>query len=160
MSEAEDPLRSCGGCTACCYTHAVGEIRKYEFSDCPDCTSAGCAIYESRPRACGAYFCLWALQGVGNDTERPDKIGVVCNTLYTRFSDDDPPSILMLEARTDALTEMGAQSLLARVLASGTSVRTGSRDSSPRYAYHVSRRSMKAYGELLQGKNLKVVWHE
>ncbi|KND51027.1 MAG: hypothetical protein AB202_01290 [Parcubacteria bacterium C7867-007] len=158
--EAEVSIRSCEGCTACCYTHAVGEIQKWEFSTCASCNETGCGIYASRPRACGSYFCAWAVNDIGNDDERPDKVGVVCNTLFTRFTADDPPSILMLEAWPGALDEGPAQALLARILADGTSVRTGTRDGSPRWKYHVLKQTMETFGQMLEENNLKVVWHD
>lgn len=158
--DTDSDIRSCGGCTACCYTHAVGEINKYEFNTCTDCVSGGCRIYETRPRACGAFFCAWAVNDVGTLDERPDRVGVVCSSLYTRFTSDDPPSILMLEAWPGALSGAPAQVLLARLLANGTSVRTGEKDAHPRYQYHVLSSTMRAYGEMLEGKRYKVIWHD
>ncbi len=162
MDDVDDSvIRSCGGCTACCYTHAVGELKKWEFTVCGDCVGGGCKIYDTRPRACGSYFCAWAVNDIGTDDERPDKVGVVCNTLFTRSTKDDPPSILMMEAWEGALSEAPAQALLARVLASGTSVRTGTKNGEPRYQYHVLRHpSMESYGKMLESKRLRVVWHD
>lgn len=66
-------IRQCGGCTACCKTHAVPAVRKIEFEWCPHCeTGAGCRIYESRPLECRAFACLWTA-GEGTESERPDK---------------------------------------------------------------------------------------
>lgn len=158
--EADSDIRSCDGCTACCYTHAVGEIEKYEFTTCTDCVSGGCRIYESRPRACGAFYCAWAVNDIGTDDERPDKVGVVCSSLFVRFTKNDPPAIMMIEAWPGALAEPPAQALLARVLASGTAVHTAERNAHPRYQYHVLRSTMEAYGQMLEKKYYKVIWHE
>lgn len=150
-------IRSCDGCTACCYTHAVGEIKKYEFSACESCDpNKGCTIYDTRPRACGSYFCLWVLEGVGNDTDKPSEVGVVCNTIFTQ---DDPPAVLMMEVWPGASLEAPATRLITELLEQGTSVRVGIKDGNPRYQYHVRRDSMKAYGELLESKSYKVIWH-
>lgn len=158
--DTSEVIRSCGECTACCYTHAVGEIHKYEFNNCPDCTSTGCKIYEKRPRACGSYFCAWAVNDIGTYDERPDKVGVVCNTLYTRLTEKDPPSILMMEAWPGALEAEPAQRLMEHILKNGTSVRTGTKHGKPRYQYHVLRGVMDEYGRMLEQKKLTVVWHD
>ncbi len=159
--DAESGFRSCSGCTACCYTHAVGEIKKEMFTACPSCESnVGCKVYETRPRACGAYVCAWAIENIGNDDERPDKVGVVCNTMYTNITTNDPPSVLMMEAWPGALAEPRAQAFIARVLADGTAICTGSRTETPCYQYHVLRSTMEFYGRALEEKNYEVVWHD
>lgn len=66
----------------------------------------------------------------------------------------------MLEAWPGALDEGPAQALLARILADGTSVRTGTRDGSPRWKYHVLKQTMETFGQMLEENNLKVVWHD
>lgn len=160
MKTEESVLRSCDGCTACCYTHTVGELEKWEFTPCDLCTESGCSIYNSRPRACGAFFCAWAVHDVGRHEERPDRVGVVCSTIFTRFTDADPPLLLMMEAWPGALEQTPAKALLARTLASGTAVRSGTKSGVPRWQYHVARNSMQQFGYMLEQKNLKVVWHE
>lgn len=158
MSEDEMPVRSCGGCTACCYTHAVGELDKWELTACASCTADGCAIYASRPRSCGSFFCTWIVSEIGNEDERPDKVGVVCSVLYGRYTSEDPPSVLMLEAWPGAFEEAPAQMFLTRVLAGGTSARV--RTHGEILEYHVLKGSMDAYGRRLEESGCKVVWHE
>jgi hypothetical protein len=69
--------RKCGGCTACCKTHAIAEINKPTKEWCPHCLiGKGCAIYGSHPRTCQGYHCEW-LDGYGREEERPDKSKVV-----------------------------------------------------------------------------------
>lgn len=52
--------RSCGGCTVCCKTHAVLEIKKPFGKWCPHCdTSRGCRIYSNHPKACKEFRCEW-----------------------------------------------------------------------------------------------------
>jgi hypothetical protein len=161
---AEDPevtIRSCGNCTACCFTHAVDEIKKYEFTECPSCDkNVSCKIYKDRPRACGNYYCAWAVNDVGNDDERPNKVGVVCNTLFSSFTANDPPGILMMEVWPGAINDAPAQALIARILASGTTIRTGSIHAHPRYQYHVLRSTMQDFGQMVEEKHYAVVWHE
>lgn len=69
--------RTCGGCTACCLTHAILEIRKPAGKDCPFCKpNVGCNIYDNRPNGCLNFRCNW-LRGDGDDLCRPDRTGVV-----------------------------------------------------------------------------------
>ena len=69
--------RTCGGCTACCKTHGVAELKKQGGTICPHCNiGSGCRIYEERPESCQVFRCSW-LQGLGLDEYRPDKTGVV-----------------------------------------------------------------------------------
>lgn len=75
-----DKKRTCGGCTSCCFTHGVTEIKKQPRKDCSHCTSDGCGIYKDRPEACQKFRCAW-LMGIGEDIERPDLIGAV-STLH------------------------------------------------------------------------------
>lgn len=77
MDEATD--RSCGGCTACCKTHAVFEINKSQGEWCPDCAvGQGCRIYFMRPVSCKAFKCAWFMGvGVTELRHRPDKTNIV-----------------------------------------------------------------------------------
>ncbi len=77
MKHFTNEPRTCGECTACCWTHNVKEIRKPMRRWCPDCTQGvGCKRYETRPGACKEFSCAW-LWGYGPDSDRPDKLGVV-----------------------------------------------------------------------------------
>ncbi len=70
--------RSCGGCTACCFTHSVNMdgVQTRLFETCSHCVSGkGCAIYSTRPYSCSIYKCLW-LTGLP-EAMRPDIYGVV-----------------------------------------------------------------------------------
>lgn len=69
--------RTCGGCTACCKTHAVHSMYKRAWEWCLQCKIGdGCRIYNTRPTDCENFQCAWLL-GVGGPDYRPDKIGVV-----------------------------------------------------------------------------------
>lgn len=153
--------RSCGGCTACCYTHEVGEIRKYSFDQCNECMGGkGCRIYSTRPSGCAEFLCMWLSGEVGSEEQRPDKIGVVCSDTVSKQTKNDPPTILMMEAREGALEEAPVKSFMRELLRSGTSVKYGSR-SIPRFSYHVLRHSsMEAFGQMLENKGRRVIWHQ
>ena len=69
--------RVCGGCTACCKTHAVWDIAKPEREWCRHCDiGRGCLIYDTRPNQCVDFACQWLI-GFGEDSDRPDKSKVV-----------------------------------------------------------------------------------
>lgn len=70
--------RQCGECKACCHILAIPEIEKPFDTMCrhagpgPRC----CTIYDSRPKPCKEYQCLWKL-GAGTLEQRPDQLGLV-----------------------------------------------------------------------------------
>lgn len=95
--------RSCGGCTACCKTHAVFEIEKPMGKWCPHCrVGKGCAIYLDRPKACKDFVCEW-MKGFGKDEHRPDKTKIVLDF----FTGEVIPEIFQVwevtEGRIDSL---------------------------------------------------------
>ena len=69
--------RVCGGCTACCLTHEILEIKKPAGKLCPHCApGVGCNIYDHRPLGCSLFRCDW-LKGSIIESSRPDRSGVV-----------------------------------------------------------------------------------
>lgn len=93
--------RICGGCTACCKTHGIEELRKPPGRWCRHCNiGRGCSIYKDRPKSCRVYACSW-LQGVGRDEDRPDKINIV-----GEYSNADPlgPTLTIFEVEEGALS--------------------------------------------------------
>lgn len=54
------PDRSCGSCTLCCKLLGIEPLQKPPGEWCPNCVQGrGCAIYETRPDVCGAFYCTW-----------------------------------------------------------------------------------------------------
>ena len=71
------PARECGSCTMCCKTMSVWEIEKPNGVWCKHVKGhKSCEIYESRPRSCRDFNCLW-LRGVGTDAMRPDRSRII-----------------------------------------------------------------------------------
>ncbi len=104
--------RSCGDCTACC-THLLiedPELQKAPGVTCANCVN-GCAIYQTRPRACRTWFCGWRqMQQLGDDW-RPDLCGVL---IRTDTADDGTPEVyFQLIGRLDVVNNPS----LARVVA-------------------------------------------
>lgn len=69
-------VRPCDGCTVCCTVFGVEEINKPAWDSCPSLNERGCSIYETRPRHCRGFYCLYQ-HGIGTAMDRPDKLGVV-----------------------------------------------------------------------------------
>jgi len=69
--------RQCGDCTKCCTVMAVNEIGKPEHQSCQHQCAQGCAIYQTRPKACRDWSCLW-LHGATIGL-RPDLSHMVVN---------------------------------------------------------------------------------
>ena len=68
--------RECGSCDICCTVIAVPELNKPKYEQCRHVCSAGCGIYEERPKDCRSWKCAW-LSGMFLEEERPDKIKVI-----------------------------------------------------------------------------------
>ncbi len=69
-------MRSCDSCTACCGPGlAVQGAGKASHENCKHLTAAGCAIYNERPTGCRVWNCLWLRELVGQESERPNRVG-------------------------------------------------------------------------------------
>lgn len=90
--------RSCGTCAECCTWLGIEELRKWTGQTCKHLDgrnpSARCSIYESRPKACVEYYCLWRA-GFGPEELKPDKSGMLL-TPYRR--NDKADSLPVTEA--------------------------------------------------------------
>jgi hypothetical protein len=71
--------RACGGCVACCQVLNIDEPDMVKPGDqtCMHCTGRGCAIYDSRPKVCRNWDCVWRrIDSMPMET-RPDQLGVL-----------------------------------------------------------------------------------
>ena len=58
------PERSCAGCTLCCKLPAIPEIPKAVQTWCAQCDiGKGCKIYDTRPRTCRKFECVYLTSG-------------------------------------------------------------------------------------------------
>lgn len=71
--------RTCGDCNLCCKLLGVIEIEKPTNVWCKDCTPGkGCNIYNTRPRSCVDFECLWLqMQDTMPDYTKPSQSKVV-----------------------------------------------------------------------------------
>ena len=72
--------RACGGCRACCKLPDIPELNKPLNTWCEhvdfDQPEGGCSIHARRPATCRGFECAW-LSGLGDEEDRPDRLGVM-----------------------------------------------------------------------------------
>ena len=108
--------RVCGECQACCTTISVTDINKPKHTRCPNQCAAGCAIYDSRPQSCSTYKCSW-LEGHGRLADRPDKSGIIMETLTFHQQGKDPFTVICaLSASPTPLRSKHVRRLAAMVV--------------------------------------------
>jgi hypothetical protein len=96
--------RTCGGCTACCFTHAVVALEKRIGEWCPHCeVGAGCRIYLSRPEQCAGFSCLWIQGGWGDEHDRPDRLKVVVSGVAVNVGGRSIRVVQFIETETGAM---------------------------------------------------------
>lgn len=72
------PAKSCGSCTLCCKVMGIVELEKPGGTWCGHCKPGrGCAIYESRPKSCGEFNCLWLAEPSIPENLKPERTKVV-----------------------------------------------------------------------------------
>lgn len=82
--------RQCGTCAACCVYLKVPSIMKKALTPCHflkkmdteyTCgENNGCTNYDGKPDVCRDYRCSW-LEGYGDIEDRPDKSGLLIDTM-------------------------------------------------------------------------------
>lgn len=119
------PARTCGSCTACCWSMGITQLDKPERTRCSYLRPrgvegrGGCSIYSKRPSECAAYECAH-LEGV--DVPRPDQCGVIFTRIVKAgpfaalVSDGLARGVLMAsEARKDSFKLPQVGDLIRRV---------------------------------------------
>ncbi len=134
------PERTCGGCTACCFTHSVDMdgVTTGFYSLCVHCTpGTGCAIYDARPRSCRVYKCLWRATDL-NETLRPDRSGVVIDTW--EFTDVGATFLLLWEVEPGSLERPRMKALVEQLFATQKYIlwRIGAEDNTLEFPEHIS----------------------
>mgnify|MGYP001599532128 FL=1 len=110
MSELEG--RSCGDCTACCFTHEIAHFKKPVATHCGQCeTGKGCKIYGQHPDECRGFKCLWLLNAFPENM-RPDRLGVVVDFVPEEKVKMKVTVLRMYEVWAGALESVYAKALL------------------------------------------------
>jgi Fe-S-cluster containining protein len=93
-------MRVCGDCVACCVYLKIDhqDLQKKAMEHCQHLITirpvqeniayyvgkhdnGNCLIYKDRPDVCQSYKCLW-LMGYGEEKDRPDRSGILCDTIH------------------------------------------------------------------------------
>jgi len=79
----------------------------------PTSPDAGCTDYDNRPGGCRSFSCGW-LRGMGDDGDRPDKLGVMFQPVIHEELGD---ALAFVEAEPGALGRPRARRYLAQAFA-------------------------------------------
>ena len=108
----ETNSRSCGGCTACCFTHEIEHFKKSVATQCGQCEAGkGCKIYGQHPDECRGFKCLWLLSAFPENM-RPDRLGVVVDFVPEEKVKVKVTVLRMYEVWGGALESAHARALL------------------------------------------------
>ena len=117
--------RSCGGCTACCKTHAVVELDKEPFTWCKHCNiGEGCSIYGRHPTDCKEYFCFWRKDArYLTENDRPDRLKVVIDHHRVPFRyGRSVAMVIFREVESGAMEQPRVKEIKAKLSSAGCSV--------------------------------------
>lgn len=79
--------RQCGECNLCCKLLVVEELEKPAHQWCPHVQlGVGCKIYDTKPKVCSDFKCLWLLGLVG-EKQYPLKTKVVAHIGNSAFGE-------------------------------------------------------------------------
>src|SRR6266704_976050 len=116
LSETPQSGRRCGECTACCTVLAVNELHKPMRWACDHVSCAGCAVYDSRPRGCRQFNCLWLRGAIsGNESFRTDKLGVIFDCFHAAATNE--LRFVAFEIWNGAFDEPACAAILAEMAA-------------------------------------------
>ncbi len=131
--------RSCGACTLCCTAMAVPELGKPNGVECEHLTPTGCGIYEERPESCRRFVCSW-LDGVGDTSVRPDRVGAVMTVEDGGLGDDGMALVLYTKVGDESYKKSKYLSKIAyRVFERGAGVVVVSGDDKTYYSKEGSK---------------------
>jgi hypothetical protein len=111
--------RTCGTCTACCFTHAVIAIGKPGSEWCTHCEiGGGCRIYLDRPEQCREFSCLW-LQGWADEQDRPDRLKIVLGGIAVNVAGRSVRLVQFIETAMGAMDQEHVTQLIGMFRAKG-----------------------------------------
>ncbi|MDG1437670.1 MAG: hypothetical protein P8P98_01740, partial [Emcibacteraceae bacterium] len=82
------PSRECGECTACCVELTIEDpdLVKLPGVKCQHLNrKGGCGIYDTRPKTCKNWYCMWRFLPNLDDTWRPDLKGVMIKRVFNNI---------------------------------------------------------------------------
>ena len=142
--------RSCGGCTACCKTHAADVWKAKGGEYCDRCQiGVGCSIYEDRPEGCRTFKCHW-LRGAGEESDRPDRLKVVVTSQHLSFRGRDITVMGLWEVEGDTLHVPRVRQMIVRAIKSGFVVVRRPYGQQPFYHFPADAFSEEEYGLVVE----------
>lgn len=132
--------RSCGECSACCFTHEIEALKKPTRTACQHmCNEGGCAIYDSKPEECTRFECAWLEGLAGEDSHRPDQNGLVVWSMHPSRWRRGFKTLNVMESADDAHATPAGQALLRSLLTDGWVLILRSINTQPMLQYHINR---------------------
>jgi hypothetical protein len=120
---------ACGSCTACCRVYAIPELSKPAGKWCDHCAiGKGCKIYETRPKLCVDFKCLW-LQSQERDNPR-ERLGAElrpdrCKVVFSPTTNDSIMGATVMPGQPNAFRKGAAQRLIKNMVDAGMKVVAG-----------------------------------
>jgi hypothetical protein len=111
--------RECGKCTLCCELPEIEVLHKPMFKKCDYQFEGGCKFYQSRPRVCRNFSCMW-LSGILNFDKSPLATGIIV------FYDENSVVFLQEKPSVDYLFHFFAKEI-DMIIRAGKQVRIASR---------------------------------
>lgn len=77
--------RECGACTVCCVNLTINDpkLEKLPGVKCNHMIKkGGCKIYQSRPKTCRDWYCMWRFMPGLDESWRPDLKGIVIKRVF------------------------------------------------------------------------------
>lgn len=106
--------RACGLCRACCKLPDIPELHKPINTWCAHADfenpEGGCSIHARRPATCRGFECAW-LSGLGDEQDRPDRLGVMYQPIKMP---DGSQGLAAVEFHSGALESARVQAQLER----------------------------------------------
>jgi hypothetical protein len=120
-------INHCGNCTACCRVFTISQFDKPAGKWCQHCTiGEGCNIYQSRPKICRDFQCLWlesqSIPGAEFGPElRPDR----CKVVFSASTSPKVVSGTTMPGAPLAWRKPEVMSLIKRLITGGVAVVVG-----------------------------------
>jgi hypothetical protein len=118
----------CGTCTACCKVFAIAELPEKKAGQwCTHChVGKGCTIYDTRPKTCAVFQCLWlesqSKPGAAMPLNlRPDK----CKVVFSGSTRADIMVATTMPGAPDAWRRPAVRKLIDLIVSAGQRVCVG-----------------------------------
>jgi hypothetical protein len=119
----------CGTCTACCKVFAIEDspVHKPAGQWCEHCAvGKGCTIYETRPKTCSTFECLWLQSQSYPGMEMPEKLRPdKCKVVFSSSTSADVMVATTMPGAPDAWDKPEVRKLIGSIVNGGQHVCVG-----------------------------------